>query len=212
MCGIAGEWDFDGTPSVANVAAMIDAIAHRGPEGRTCWLSPDGKLALAHAQLSFFKGAETQPVSNADGTIFAVCNGEIYNYQDLAQTVRQAGIDCDIRSDVQIIPYLYQVRGAAGFALLRGEFALALFDAERRTLFLVRDRFGTKPIYYPATTLRLRSPPKSKDCWPNRGCHAASITPQLPRPCSASLFPERVPFRPLKRSNLDVTWKFVAAA
>src|ERR1700691_1999329 len=74
MCGIAGEWDFDGTPSVANVTAMIDAIAHRGPEGRTCWVSPNGKLAFAHAQLSFFKGAETQPVSNTDGTIFAVCN------------------------------------------------------------------------------------------------------------------------------------------
>jgi asparagine synthase (glutamine-hydrolysing) len=62
----------------------------------------------------------------------------------------KAGIDCDIWSDVQIIPYLYQVRGAAGFALLRGEFALALFDAERQTLFLVRDRFGMKPIYYRA--------------------------------------------------------------
>ena len=150
MCGIAGEWDFDGTPSVANVTAMIDAIAHRGPEGRTCWVSPNGKLAFAHAQLSFFKGAETQPVSNTDGTIFAVCNGEIYNYQDLARIVRHAGIDCDIRSDVQIIPYLYQVRRAAAFALLRGEFALALFDAERQTLFLVRDRFGIKPIYYRA--------------------------------------------------------------
>jgi asparagine synthase (glutamine-hydrolysing) len=129
---------------------MIDAIAHRGPEGRTCWVSPNGKLALTHAQLSFFKGAETQPVSNTDGTIFAVCNGEIYNYQDLAQIVRQAGIDCDVRSDVQIIPYLYQVRGAAAFALLRGEFALALFDAERQVLYLVRDRFGIKPIYYRA--------------------------------------------------------------
>jgi asparagine synthase (glutamine-hydrolysing) len=73
-----------------------------------------------------------------------------YNYQDLAQIVRQAGIDCDVRSDVQIIPYLYQVRGTAAFALLRGEFALALFDAERQVLYLVRDRFGIKPIYYRA--------------------------------------------------------------
>ncbi len=76
MCGIAGEWDRGGGPSVANVITMIEAIAHRGPEGHTCWLSPDRKLALAHAQLSFFKGAETQPVSNSAGTIFAVCNGE----------------------------------------------------------------------------------------------------------------------------------------
>ena len=148
MCGIAGEWDRGGGPSVANVITMIEAIAHRGPEGHTCWLSPDRKLALAHAQLSFFKGAETQPVSNSAGTIFAVCNGEIYNYRDLTQIVRQAGVDCDIRSDVQIIPYLYQVQGPAAFALLRGEFAFALFDAEKRVLYLVRDRFGIKPIYY----------------------------------------------------------------
>ena len=76
ICGIAGEWDWGGGPSVANVIAMIEAIAHRGPKGHTCWLSPDRKLALAQAQLSFFKGAETQPVSNSAGTIFAVCNGE----------------------------------------------------------------------------------------------------------------------------------------
>jgi asparagine synthase (glutamine-hydrolysing) len=191
---------------------MIDAIAHRGPEGRTCWVSPNGKLALTHAQLSFFKGAETQPVSNTDGTIFAVCNGEIYNYQDLAQIVRQAGIDCDIRSDVQIIPYLYQVRGAAAFALLRGEFALALFDAERQVLYLVRDRFGIKPIYYRAAGDAASFASEIKGLLATRGCRAASITPRLPRPCSASLFPEPVPFRPSKRSSPDVTWKFVAAA
>jgi asparagine synthase (glutamine-hydrolysing) len=180
MCGIAGEWDFDGTPSVANVTAMIDAIAHRGPEGRTCWVSPNGKLALTHAQLSFFKGAETQPVSNTDGTIFAVCNGEIYNYQDLAQIVRQAGIDCDILSDVQIIPYLYQVRGAAAFALLRGEFALALFDAERQVLYLVRDRFGIKPIYYRAAGDAVSFASEIKGLLANPG---GAAPPRLPRDC-----------------------------
>ena len=212
MCGIAGEWDFDGTPSVANVTAMIDAIAHRGPEGRTCWISPNGKLALAHARLSFFKGAETQPVSNTDGTIFAVCNGEIYNYQDLAQIVRQAGIDCDILSDVQIIPYLYQVRGAAAFALLRGEFALALFDAERQVLYLVRidwDQADLLPRGGRCGFVRLRD---QRIVGQPGGAAPNSITPRLPRPCSASLFPEPVRFRPSKRSSPDVTWKFAAAA
>lgn len=157
MCGIAGEWDWSGAPrSLDIVAAMIDTIAHRGPEGRTCWLSPDGRLAFAHAKLSFFKAAEAQPVSNSQGTIFAVCNGEIYNYQELARLVRSSGVNCEIRSDVQIIPYLYQLRGAAGFALLRGEFAFGLFDSGSQSLYLVRDRFGIKPIYYHtagATTL-----------------------------------------------------------
>jgi asparagine synthase (glutamine-hydrolysing) len=149
MCGIAGEWDWGGEArSFDDLTAMIDAIAHRGPEGQSCWLSKDGKLALAHAQLSFFKGAEKQPVSNDQGTIFAVCNGEIYNYQELALLVRRAGINCEVRSDVQILPYLYQLRGPSGFALLRGEFAFALFDCLDQCLYLVRDRFGVKPIYY----------------------------------------------------------------
>jgi asparagine synthase (glutamine-hydrolysing) len=149
MCGIAGEWNWSGgSHSFDFVTAMIDAITHRGPEGRSCWISKDGKLALAHAQLSFFKGAESQPVSNDQATIFVVCNGEIYNYEELALLVRQSGINCKIRSDVEIIPYLFQLRGPSGFALLRGEFAFALFDSVNQCLYLVRDRFGIKPIHY----------------------------------------------------------------
>ncbi len=152
MCGIAGEFDWDGAPPAPNViAAMIDSLAHRGPEGSTSWFSPDGKLALAHAQLSFFKGGEAQPVCNGRKTIFAVCNGEIYNHRELAELVRQSGTNPDLRSDVEIIPYIYELRGPSGFALLRGEFAFALYDSENRTLYLVRDRFGIKPLYYHAT-------------------------------------------------------------
>jgi asparagine synthase (glutamine-hydrolysing) len=149
MCGIAGEWDWSGrSRSLELIAAMIDTIAHRGPEGRSCWRSADGKLSLAHAQLSFFKRAEAQPVDNGRQTIFVVCNGEIYNYKELAELVNKSGVRCDIRSDVQVIPYLYELRGTDGFALLRGEFAFALFDTAKQSLLLVRDRFGIKPIYY----------------------------------------------------------------
>jgi asparagine synthase (glutamine-hydrolysing) len=152
MCGIAGEWDWSGKPCAEGViAAMIDSLAHRGPEGRTCWFSPDRQLALAHAQLSFFKGAEAQPVSSGRSAIFAVCNGEIYNHQELAGLVRQSGLNVDIRSDVEILPYLYEVYGRTGFAMLRGEFAFALYDSKNQSLFLVRDRFGIKPLYYHAT-------------------------------------------------------------
>jgi asparagine synthase (glutamine-hydrolysing) len=152
MCGIAGEFDWDGAePTPGVIAAMIDSLAHRGPEGNTCWFSPDGKLALAHAQLSFFKGGEAQPVWNGRKTIFAVCNGEIYNHRELAELVRRSGTNPVLRSDVEIIPYVYELQGTAGFALLRGEFAFALYDSESRTLYLVRDRFGIKPLYYHAT-------------------------------------------------------------
>ena len=105
MCGIAGELDWRGGRRDASViAAMIESLAHRGPEGRTCWFSSDGKLALGHAQLSFFKGAETQPVSNRSGTIVAVCNGEIYNHRELAGRLNEAGMECEPRSDVEVIP------------------------------------------------------------------------------------------------------------
>jgi asparagine synthase (glutamine-hydrolysing) len=151
MCGIAGELDWSGAPAGKAVAAMIDQLAHRGPEGRTCWFSSDGKLALAHAQLSFFRGGELQPVCNARKTIFAVCNGEVYNHRELTGLARQSGVEFDLRSDVEIIPYIYELHGPSGFALLRGEFAFALYDSDIQTLYLVRDRFGIKPLYYHAT-------------------------------------------------------------
>lgn len=152
MCGIAGEWVWSGDPPTQNtIAAMIDSLAHRGPEGRTCWFSADGMLALAHAQLSFFKGAHAQPVSNGRNTIFAVCNGEIYNHQELTALLRQSGSDVNIKSDIEVIPYLYELRGPSCFALLRGEFAFALYDSAKQTLYLVRDRFGIKPLYYHST-------------------------------------------------------------
>jgi asparagine synthase (glutamine-hydrolysing) len=149
MCGIAGEWDWSGKPLLQSViAAMIDALKHRGPEGCTCWFSPDGTLGLAHAQLSFFKEAKAQPVINGRGTIFVLCNGEIYNHQELAALVRQSGINAEPRSDVEIIPYIYELHGSSSFAMLRGEFAIVLYDSEKQSMYLVRDRFGIKPLYY----------------------------------------------------------------
>jgi asparagine synthase (glutamine-hydrolysing) len=149
MCGIAGEWDWSrGLGKQSLIAVMIDSLAHRGPEAHACWLSSDGEIALAYAQLSFFKGAKAQPVSNDRNSIFVVCNGEIYNHQELAGLIRQSGVNFDIRSDIEIIPYLYELRGSSSFSLLRGEFAFALYDSEKRSLYLVRDRIGIKPLYY----------------------------------------------------------------
>jgi asparagine synthase (glutamine-hydrolysing) len=151
MCGIAGEWNWAGGTVQQNVTAnAIAAIKHRGPEGQTCWVGHDGALALGYAKLSFFRDAKPQPVTNETNSIFAVCNGEIYNHSELTQLMRQCGFNPAIRSDVEVIPYLYELRGVAGFALLRGEFAFALFDSRSKQLFLVRDRFGIKPLYYHA--------------------------------------------------------------
>ena len=149
MCGIAGEWGWNGRPREQSaVAAMIGRLGHRGPEARACWLSSDGEIALAYTQLSFFEGARTQPVSNARNSIFVVCNGEIYNHRELADLARQSGVAPAMRSDIEIIPYLYELRGTSSFSLLRGEFAFALYDSENRLLYLVRDRIGVKPLYF----------------------------------------------------------------
>src|SRR5262249_19783932 len=121
MCGIAGEWDWSGLPRERSaITAMIRSLAHRGPERHACWFSAHGELALAYAQLSFFKGAKAQPVSNRNNSIFVICNGEIYNYQELATLVRQSGLSPLIQSDIEIIPYLYELHGARSFSLLRG--------------------------------------------------------------------------------------------
>ena len=169
MCGIAGEWVWNGAlPEPSTIASMTDLLAHRGPEGRTCWISSNGKLALAHAQLSFFKGAETQPVSNERSTLFAICNGEIYNYQQLAERARQSGCSIGTRSDVGVIPYIYEMHGTSSFAMLRGEFAFALFDSEKEALYLVRDRLGIKPLYYYATANSVAFASEIKALFANR--------------------------------------------
>jgi asparagine synthase (glutamine-hydrolysing) len=153
MCGIAGAWSSSGVRGEQSViTAMIDKLAHRGPEGRTYWFSADGELALAHAQLSFFKGAQAQPVSNNRNTIFVVCNGQIYNYQELAALLRRSGLNLNPRSDIEVIPYLYELCGSSSFVLLRGEFAFALYDTENKSLYLVKDRLGIKPLYYYSVT------------------------------------------------------------
>jgi asparagine synthase (glutamine-hydrolysing) len=149
MCGIAGEWNrAGGTVQQSVTANAIAAIKHRGPESQTCWVGHDGALALGYAKLSFFRDAKPQPVTNDTNSIFAVCNGEIYNHSELTELMRRSGLNPAIRSDVEVIPYLYELRGVASFALLRGEFAFALFDSRSKHLFLVRDRFGIKPLYY----------------------------------------------------------------
>ena len=151
MCGIAGEWDWTSRPRERSaVAAMIQSLRHRGPEGQACWFSAEDEIALAYARLSFFKGARAQPVGNARNSVSMVCNGEIYNHQQLADLVRQSGVEPATSSDIEIIPYLYELRGPSSFSLLRGEFAFALFDSAKRLLYLVRDRIGIKPLYFRA--------------------------------------------------------------
>ena len=149
MCGIAGEFRWNGgRVRPGTLLPMINAIAHRGPDGMTSWVSADGRMAMAHALLSFFTGGKPQPLASTSGKIFVVCNGEIYNHRSLTEMLRKDGVALDPASDVEVLPFLYERYGTAAFAMLRGEFAFALYDAEAQALFLVRDRFGIKPLHY----------------------------------------------------------------
>ena len=126
---------------------MVAALAHRGPDETGAWVG-DG-AALGIARLSIIDVAEGhQPVFSADRTVVAVCNGEIYNYRELAAELISQGVILRSGSDVEVIPHLYRRYGLDFVRRLRGMFAIALWDERERRLVLVRDRVGKKPLVY----------------------------------------------------------------
>lgn len=149
MCGIAGLLQHDARDAapVAQLHAMQDALAHRGPDGRGTWLN--GPVGLAHTRLALVGLASgAQPLSNEDGQLQLVLNGEIYNHRALRHQLQQRGHRFASDSDAEVVLHLYEEQGAACLHLLNGPFALALWDGRRQQLFLARDRFGMRPLYW----------------------------------------------------------------
>jgi asparagine synthase (glutamine-hydrolysing) len=130
---------------------MADAIHHRGPDGRGIQRL-DG-ATLIHARLSIIdlSPAGAQPMANEDGTVWTTFNGEIFNHRELRQWLESRGHRFRGRSDTEILPHLWEEEGPAFVSRLRGQFALSIYDPARRTLFLARDRFGIKPLFYAET-------------------------------------------------------------
>jgi asparagine synthase (glutamine-hydrolysing) len=150
MCGIGGKLYFDpGRPVEREILERMNAaLAHRGPDDAGIYC--DGPMGLAHRRLSIIdlSPAGHQPMSNEDGTIWIVFNGEIYNFQDLRPDLVQRGHRFRSRTDTEVILHLYEERGVGCLDCLRGMFAFAIWDAPRRQLFLARDRLGKKPLCY----------------------------------------------------------------
>jgi asparagine synthase (glutamine-hydrolysing) len=148
VCGIAGVLRFDGAPArEAEVGRMTAAIAHRGPDGRGAHL--DGPCGLGHARLAIIDPAGgAQPLANEDGTVWITYNGETYNYVELARELELRGHAFRTRTDTEAIVHLYEDAGERCVEPLNGIFAFAIWDARARRLFLARDRFGVKPLYY----------------------------------------------------------------
>ncbi len=149
MCGICGKLNFDRevSPSPALLHAMADTIAHRGPDDAGYYFS--GPVGLGFRRLAIIDlNTGHQPISNEDGTVWIVFNGEIYNYKELRADLRARGHVFKTQTDTEVIVHLYEEFGEACVEKLRGMFGLAIWDDRREVLFLARDRVGIKPLYY----------------------------------------------------------------
>src|SRR6266511_4228980 len=148
MCGIAGVVSQDPAARARSVVAgMTGALRHRGPDDEG--IEPSGCATLGVRRLSIIDVAGGhQPMSNENGDVLAVQNGELYNFADLRNVLEGAGHRFHTRNDTEIIPHAYEEWGIDFVSRLRGMFAIALWDAERKRLLLARDRFGKKPLVY----------------------------------------------------------------
>src|SRR5882724_13290514 len=145
MCGIAGVMAFDrGSFRVTEplVTRMREAIRHRGPDGGRTWIDAQGRIDLAPEA--------SQPMSNEDGSLQVVFNGEIYNHRELrAELDRTGGHRWKTdHSDTEVILHAFEEWGIDCLQKFRGMFAIALWDAKKHQLWLIRDRIGVKPLYY----------------------------------------------------------------
>src|SRR6266851_154671 len=148
MCGIAGLLDAQGRAVEQSlVRRLCEALGHRGPDGEGYYT--DGPVALGHRRLAILDLAGgRQPMSNEDGTVWVILNGEIYNFCGLRTRLEALGHRFATRSDTEVLVHAYEQYGAACVNELRGMFAFAVWDRPRQTLFLARDRIGKKPLFY----------------------------------------------------------------
>ena len=149
MCGITGIVDLKGKREVprALLSRMNQSQAHRGPDADGLHLEPG--VGLGHRRLSIIDLATgQQPLFNEDGSVVVVFNGEIYNYQALIPELTALGHVFRTKSDTEVIVHAWEAWGEACVERFRGMFAFALWDRNRETLFLARDRLGVKPLYY----------------------------------------------------------------
>jgi asparagine synthase (glutamine-hydrolysing) len=155
MCGIVGALSFKNSSfriSESYLVRMRDTMAHRGPDGAGAFISGDGRVGLGHRRLSIIdlSNNASQPMANEDGTLQVVFNGEIYNHADIRTELEGLGghrWKTD-HSDTEVILHAFEQWGIDCVEKFRGMFAIALWDAKRRELWLIRDRMGVKPIYY----------------------------------------------------------------
>ena len=153
MCGINGIFAYNPSASLPDARELIATREHmqaRGPDGAGEWWSADRRLGLGHRRLSILDLSEraAQPMRSACGRYVVSFNGEIYNYPALRAELIAQGCQFRTTSDTEALLHLYSAEGADMVHRLRGMFAFAIWDNDARTLFLARDPYGIKPLYY----------------------------------------------------------------
>jgi asparagine synthase (glutamine-hydrolysing) len=153
MCGITGIFNYSQSPNLLSeslLKQMTRVIAHRGPDDDGIYISPNQLLGFGFRRLAIIdlSPAGHQPMSNHDGSIWVVFNGEIYNHRDLRKDLEAKGYRYNSKTDTETILYAYQEYGLDFVQKLYGMFAIALWDSRKEELILIRDRIGIKPLYY----------------------------------------------------------------
>jgi len=149
MCGVAGftRARADEEALLERVRAMLAAISHRGPDQFGAYVSHGTALGSARLAIIDVEGG-AQPMCNADGTLWIVFNGEIFNYLELREELAARGHRFTTRSDTEVLLHAYEEYGPGCLPRLNGQFAFAIWDERRESLFLARDRLGIRPLYY----------------------------------------------------------------
>jgi asparagine synthase (glutamine-hydrolysing) len=151
MCGIAGIFSYGtGEPvDQALLTKMTDILVHRGPDGRGFHYSTQGSAGMGNRRLSIIDlKTGDQPIANEDSTVWIVFNGEIYNYRELRGQLKGCGHHFKTQSDTEVVIHAYEQWGAECASRFNGIFALCLWDEKKQSMYLARDHFGVKPLYY----------------------------------------------------------------
>jgi asparagine synthase (glutamine-hydrolysing) len=149
MCGIVAAVSRKGGVRADALGCAVARLRHRGPDAQHTWVSADGRAGLGHARLSIIDLATgDQPIANEDTRLHIVVNGEFYDFERIRADLERRGHAFRTRSDSEIALHLYEDLGPRALHTLRGEFALAIWDARDGQLFAARDRLGIKPLYY----------------------------------------------------------------
>lgn len=153
MCGVVGTFSYAPVAPPVDRECLVrarDAMVARGPDGAGLWVSDDERVGLAHRRLAIIdlSGAAAQPMPSTDGTLQVVFNGEIYNHVALRRQLAAQGVHFRTGSDTEVLLALYQAFGQRMVEHLRGMYAFAIWDSRKQGLFLARDPFGIKPLYY----------------------------------------------------------------